>query len=1076
MNISRLMVMIVAIATTAASQTNVDNLVRSLDSLAHMKYEVWKVSPDLHSAAGVQGDPTKPGFDDSGWSVLKLGQSIFLDSCWIRKEITVPDNILGKPMKGKLKFLVSVDDYGYLWVNGESKGYFPWDGEFILTDDAKPGQKFVIAVKAINTGGPLRLLRADLKSEYASTSQDAIDDFGLSMRVGQKLLSFDTYQTNATRKTDPGIDKSKMDKSEKTRLNELLQSVARSVDVDALASGTMDRFMASIENARTQLKPIRDYARRFTLYFDSNAHIDATWLWREKETVQVVRNTFSSVLNMMNVRKDFTYTQSSAAYYDWMAQAYPEIYQDMLRQIKSGRWEVVGGMWVEPDCNLPSGESWMRHLLYSKRFFKNATGVDVRIGWNPDSFGYNWNMPQFYANAGIDAFVTQKIGWNDTNVFPYRVFWWEGPDGSRILTYFPFDYVNTVDNPYRLVDWLRQFEANTGFSKMMMLFGVGDHGGGPSLDMLERIDRLQKLDIYPTIEHGTMTQYLDWLKSQDLSQIPVWDDELYLEYHRGTSTTQAKMKESNRRSEDLLTNAEKFSALSTLYGGVYDRSDLETAWREVLFNQFHDILPGSGIRENYIDANEKYEDVRRIGDHEIKQSLERIARSINTSKARRGKPVIVFNSLSWERTDVVTVDLPETDDGDYAVFDLNGKEIASQTIEVERYRRQVLFVAHDVPSVGYRVFELRNQKPSQQRGDMSTSLTTMENEVFRVTVDTYSGWVTSIFDKRNGREVLAGNGNELQILEDKPAQWDAWNIGLTGVQYPSKLQSIEVVESGPVRSVLRLHRTYLKPGVKRDFPTEDFPTSFFNQDIILFAGVDRIDFKTDVDWWEDKTMLKVAFLVAVEDTAATYEIPYGSIRRSTQSRNSWEKAKWEVPAERWADVSESGYGVSLLNRSKYGYDINGNTMRLSLLRSPLWPDRTADRGKHTIEYSLYPHKNRWHEASTVRRGYEVNNRLVALVGERHSGKLPDRHSFVCLQPSNLVLTTVKKAEGSDGWIFQWYEAEGKESTATLTLPGTARKAFESNFLEEQGAAVPAKSGQLSLFTKKNGIVTVLVFF
>jgi alpha-mannosidase len=325
-----------------------------------------------------------------------------------------------------------------------------------------------------------------------------------------------------------------------------LQSLATQVDVQALADGKMDKFNASIASVRSQLKPISDYAKRFTLFFDANAHIDAAWLWREKETIEVCKNTFSSVLNMMSARPDFTYTQSAAAYYDWMERFYPEIFKGIRQRVQDGRWEVVGGMWVEPDCNLPSGESWARHLLYAKRYFKNKLGVDVKIGWNPDSFGYNWNMPQFYLNAGVDAFITQKIGWNETNVFPHRLFWWEGLDGSRILAYFPFDYVNTIDDPFQLVDWLRQHEANTGIAKMMILFGVGDHGGGPSLEMIDRIERLKTLDIYPQIEYGTAGQYLGWLKSQNLDKIPTWKDELYLEYHQGTYTTQAKMKEYNR--------------------------------------------------------------------------------------------------------------------------------------------------------------------------------------------------------------------------------------------------------------------------------------------------------------------------------------------------------------------------------------------------------------------------------------------------------------------------------------------------------------------------------------------------
>ncbi|HEY6191908.1 MAG TPA: glycoside hydrolase family 38 C-terminal domain-containing protein [Bacteroidota bacterium] len=1071
-----LVVSVPAVAAGTRAQTNVDKVVRALDSLGTISFNDWKVSPDLKSLRSMTGDPTKAGFDDSKWEVLKLDQLIYPDSCWIRKEIVLPDRILGRPVKGPLKFLVSVDDYGYLWVNGQSKGYFPWDGEFEITRDAKPGEKFLIAIKAINTGGPLRLIRARVETDEMKPFHQKLEDFSMSLQVGQKLVSFDTYQTNAHKREDHSIDKSTLDKGEKTKLNDLLQSLAGRVDLDALAAGTVDKFTASLEAARAQMQPIGTFAKQFTLYFDANAHIDAAWLWRDKETIEVCKNTFTSVLNMMDARPDFTYTQSAAAYYDWMERLSPDVFARMQQRVKDGRWEVVGGMWVEPDCNLPSGESWMHHLLYSTRYFAKKFGTKVKIGWNPDSFGYNWNMPEFYANAGVDAFITQKMGWSEQNIFPYHLFWWESPDGSRVLCYFPFDYVNEVNDPVRTVDQLRQFEANSGVRKMLILFGVGDHGGGPSNEMLDRIEHLKTLDIFPTIENGTASGYLDWLRKGDLSKLPVWNDELYLEYHQGTYTTQAKMKESNRREEALLTNAEKFSTIATMSGGSYNRNDLEEAWRNVLFNQFHDLLPGSGIRENYIDAAEKYKAAGAIGNVELNKSIHQISRQVNTSAVKKALPVIVFNALSWERNDIGTVQLPEGDNAEYALYDMAGKEIPSQALRTGKYSREILFKAEQIPSLGYKLYEMRKQKPAAAASALAVTRTSLENEFFRVTIDPDSGWVKSIVDKRNNKELLAGFGGEVQLLEDKPRAWDAWNIGLTGVKYPTKLRSIEVAESGPVRASIRIVRDYLKPGVRKDPPTPEYPSSFFSQEIMLYRGVDRIDFKTDADWWEEKTMIKVAFPVTVKDTAATYEIPYGTIRRSTQFRNSWDSAKVEVAAQRWADLSDGQYGISLLNKSKYGYDIKGSVMRLSLLRSPVWPDPTADRGKHTIEYSLYPHKGGWREAQTVQRGYEYNNPLIATIGEAHKGTLPGSNSFVTLSPSNLVLTEIKKAEDSEAWIVQWYDAGGEGGQAQLTLPRNPKKVVVSNFLEEDGTVIAPVKNTVSVPTKKNSIVTLKISF
>ena len=508
-------------------ESNVDVVAKKLNFLSTFSYDDWKKSPNLSGGTAIEGDPTAINFNDSKWKTLSINQSVTDDSCWLRKEIVLPDLILDQPVKGEIKLLLSVDDYGYLWINGESKGYFPWDGKFILTKDAKPGEKFLVVIKAINTGGPLRLLRAELDMGIVSPLKEEIQDLSLSLKTGQKLLSFDTYQTNARVKFDPGIDKSTLDKKEKIKLNKLLQQEVLKINTDALEKGDILKYRQSAEDVKKALEPVAKFAKKFTLFFDSNAHIDAAWLWRDLETKLICRNTFASVLHIMDVKPDFTYTQSAAQYYKWMQDLYPDVYKGIKERIKDGRWEVVGGMWIEPDCNLPSGVSWDRQLLYAKKYFEDSLGVDVKIGWNPDSFGYNWNMPMFYQNAGIDAFITQKIGWNDTNVFPYRVFWWESPDGSKILSYFPFDYVNTITQAYGLVDWLRQFEANTGFRKFMILFGVGDHGGGPTIDMINRIEHLKTVFIYPKIEYGTSADYINWLKSQDLSKLPVWDDELY---------------------------------------------------------------------------------------------------------------------------------------------------------------------------------------------------------------------------------------------------------------------------------------------------------------------------------------------------------------------------------------------------------------------------------------------------------------------------------------------------------------------------------------------------------------------
>jgi alpha-mannosidase len=1078
MRTKQLLATFALVAAPALAGAPIDEMSNRLRNVSLTAIEGWQASPDIaKSTLASEADrPAAVDYDDSKWQTLALNEKLQLDSCWLRKRIVVPRYLFGEPVSGALRLRLEIDDYGFVWVNGESRGRIDWSGEVELAKDAKPGDVFVVAIKAINTGGPLRLMHAEVRSDVAAALQQSVDDLLLSFKVGQKLLSFDTYQTSSRNRVDPKIDRSTIAPAERKRLSALLDELATKIDVAALERGDKAEFLTSITRVRAGLVPIRAFAQRFTLYFTANAHIDAAWLWRERETVQVCRNTFASVMNMFKARPDFTYTQSSAAYYDWMERLYPDLFAQIKQHAKAGRWEVIGGMWLEPDCNLPSGESWARHLLYGKSYFRDKLGVDVTIGWNPDSFGYNWNMPQLYQNAGIDAFITQKIGWNAINVFPHRVFWWQAPDGSRILAYFPFDYVNQVDNPYQLVDWLRQFEANTGFGKLLILFGVGDHGGGPSLEMIDRIERLRSLDVFPRIEYGTAASYLGWLRAQKLDDVPVWNDELYLEYHEGTFTTQAKVKESNRRTEVLLGNAELLSTLASRHGRPYQHQDLEVAWKHVLFNQFHDILPGSSIREVYVDTPEHYKVAEEIGRNEIERSLETIAKAVDTSRLSFRRVVLVFNPLSWQRRDLVRVALPAGGTASYAIFDDTGMELPSQTITTGRYTRELLFIAESVPPLGYACFELREQASKATATDLVAGEKSIENQHVRVAVDSTTGWLASIFDKGAGREVLAGPGNELQLLEDKPDAWDAWNIGLTGVSYPSTLRSIEVVERGPVRTVLRVTRDYLKPGTKKEYPTEDFPTSFFTQDIVLYAGIDRIDLTTKVDWWEDKTMLKVAFPVSVSAPTATYEIPFGTIARSTVKGTSIADAKVEVPAQRWADLGDGSYGVSLLTRSKYGFDIKGSTMRLSLLRSPKWPDPTADRGAHSIEYALFPHTGSWAQAGTVQRGLELSNPLLVVQTEAFRGgsvpPLPPRYSFVALEPDNLVVSSLKRSEDGEAWLVRFYDATGAGGAATLTLPAPVVKAVLSDFLERDGTAIPATGKTLQVPVGQNKVVTV----
>ncbi len=1053
----------------ASNKTIVDKLIFELDALSTYYLGNWKINSDP-SKDNIIKYPYDVNFDDSNWKKINIKEKINENYCWIRKTITLPRKVLNNSVKGKVVFSINLLDAGCIWINQKCRGYFYKSCNFVLTDNAKPGEKFIVAIEAFNNSDKIWFKHAELIFEDLKIDKQKIKDLVLSLKTGQKLLSFDTHQTGFNLDYNPPIDKSEFSTEEKIKLNKLLKKLTAEINVIALKRGDLNKFWESIEKIRPKIKPISEYAKKFTLYFTSNAHIDAAWLWRYKETIKVCHNTFSSVFNIMSLNKNFTYTQSSAQYYEWMEKLYPEVFRKIREKIKEGRWEIIGGQWIETDCNLPDGVSWYRQSLYAQDYFKKKFGRITKIGWNPDSFGYNLNMPMFFRNSGIDTFITQKISWNDTNLFPYRIFWWMSPDNSKVLTYLPFNYDCDVSKPFQLIDQLRQFESNTGLRELMILFGVGDHGGGPTLEMLNNIEQLKNLDIFPNIEYGTASEYLNRLKKQNLSKLPTWKNELYLEFHRGTYTSISDIKYFNRKSEILLTQAEKYNCLSGLFEKKNYDKDFNKAWKKVIFNQFHDILPGSSIQAVYSDAKKDYAGILKTGLKILNNSIQIINKNINTSIVKTGIPITVYNPLSWKRTDVVILKLSDKGKKNYSVYDLNGKEIVSQTVMKNRFAKEILFIAENVPPLGYKTYILKKEKSKFAGTSLKIKVNEIQNQFFIIELDDSSGWIKQIVDRRNGKNILTDEGNKLELLEDEGG---AWNIKYTGILYPLHLVKAKIIERGPVRAVLRLSREYPKNG---------YPSSFIKNDIILYHGINRIDFKLYANINIPNTMLKVAFPVAVRNRNAVYEIPYGTILRSTRRISNWEKARFEVPAEKWADLSDKKYGVSLLNNSKYGYDIKENIMRLSLLRiqnyPANYPEKSAaisDTGEHVIDYSLYPHIGNWKHANSFRAAYNFNQPLIATLNTVHNGSLKEEKSFINLEGNNLVLTSIKKALNSDEWVIQWFETMGKKTDAILTLPRVPKKVFKSNFMEENLEPLKFTGKKIKVITNKFSVITIKIY-
>ncbi len=1084
MRIARYFLLLGALAVHVAAQSQqatpvnpaIDAVISQLRALTHLTADEWR----YHAGDLPHGEDV--GLDDSAWTVVKNKSQAPEDAVWYRRWIVVPPNLNGYDLTGtKLWFQFSAYGNGptpeIVYFNGRRVAMGEDLEPIILFDPVKPGDKVLIAVKLLQTVDKKHFDDAVIHVDFAASRPSPLD----------LLHEIETASALA-----PSLG------TKSQRVAEVVEGAAKAVDLGALREAKQSAFDASLEKAHTLLLEVKPDLQGTSVRLTGNAHIDAAWLWPWTETVDVVRHTFGTALQLMHEYPQYTYTQSAAAYNQWMEEKYPSLDRQIIDRVKEGRWEMVGGMWVEPDLNMPDGESLVRQLLIGKRYFKDKFGVDVRIGWNPDSFGYNWQLPQIYKKSGIDYFVTQKMAWNDTNKLPLKLFWWQSPDGSRVLTYFPHDYVNDID-PTRIArDVAIARQLNPGAPVMMHLYGIGDHGGGPTRSMLDSGLHWTSPDrVAPRMNFGTAQSFFSEIETKLDTQhaptwnykvmangdtrlpvppagklsLPVWNDELYFEYHRGVMTTQANHKRNMRQSEEQLLNAEKYSSLAWLFGTPYPHTRLNEAWQKALFNEFHDLAAGSGIGVLYKDSQRDYDVIRWTTEEATTNALHTISSQVNTGNVSGGVPVMVVNPLAWSRTDLATFDvqMPTAPKAGLSVLDFRGKPLPFQELSKESSTRtyRLLVELKDIPSLGYGVVHVVPGGKSAAT-DLRASGLTLENSLLRVTVDAKTGCIKSLHHKATNFESIAagGCGNQLQAFQDTPKDYDAWNIDADfekQVTTLDKADSVELIEKGPVRATIRIARSW--------------QNSKFVQDVSLYADLDRVDVTSNIDWHETHVLLKAAFPLAASGPQATYEIPYGSIERPTTRNNSWEAAKFEVPALRWADLGDGNHGFSLFNESKYGYDAKGNVLRLSLLRSPTWPDPEADRGHHQFTYSLYPHSGDWKQALTVRRGYEFNYPLRAFLVEAHEGSLLPQHSFVSIVGDNVVLTALKKAEDSDALVLRLYEWAGKTGDVKISLPDGASSSSLTNLMEEsEDAKLSVTNHQVTIPVHPYEIVSVRVEF
>ncbi|MGB4419145.1 MAG: alpha-mannosidase [Bacillota bacterium] len=1013
----------------------------------------------------------KPEFDDSAWSDFKIGSEWGGRdrTAWFRTTVDVPEHWVGK--KIALYLIVGAGREGglggseaLLYVNGKAvQGLDAHHREACLLPEHIESGRLSIAIKAFSglqdekrVFRTARLVRIHEDAEdfffRASTVLMAIETLPESDYDRQNLVRFLNEAINTLDFRKPGSE-------------QFYSSVARAND---LLKARLLAYKPASEN-----KPI--------ITAVGHSHIDVAWLWQLKHTREKCSRTFSTVNHLMKQYPEYVFLQSTPQLYEYIEEDYPEIFAEIKKNIEAGRWEVTGGMWVEADCNVPSGESLVRQFLFGTRYMKERFGVECTVLWLPDVFGYSWALPQIIKKSGLKYFMTTKISWSQYNRSEYDTFMWRGLDGTEVLTHFItttegetprfFTYNGKLTPASAKYIWehYRQKDIN---SELLLAYGWGDGGGGPTKEMIETGLRMQELPRVPEVHFGKAEDYFDRLAAtvQGNPKLPVVDGELYLEYHRGTYTSQARTKRNNRKSEILLHNAELFNSLAfrCLDGYEYPQKEINESWKIVLRNQFHDILPGSSIHEVYIDSEKEFAQVFESGTAQLQRSLQALADSVSL----KGRRIVVFNPLSWSRGGAVRV--PWADEfSKMAVVDESGSRLITRVVDGKCGK----FLEIDVPSVpglGYRTFPLVAASdaveplasPEHESDRVTVGDRCVENRFFRIEFNRF-GQIVSIYDKELNREVIPPGqaANVFQAFEDRPMQFDAWDIDLYYQEKETVVKDLvgwEVEECSPEQAVILFKWKFLD--------------STIEQRMVVRRDSRRIDFRTKVDWREHSILLKVAFPVDVRATKATYEIQFGNVERPTHWNTSWDYAKFETVGHKWADLSERDYGVSLLNDCKYGYDIKNNVMRLTLIKSGIEPDPMADQGEHLFTYSIYPHAGDWFEGETAKQGYELNYELLAALADGPGGGLPTQGAFATVNAASTVLETVKKSEDDDSTVLRFYEYGNCRDDVVVEFPRRVKEAVECNLMEKPVEKAELSGDRLTFQIKPYEIKTFKVKF
>jgi len=962
---------------------------------------------------------------------------------WFKTEYTVPQEFDGKPLWLYVRTQIDEWDDGknpqfLLFVNGEIvQGIDMNHREVFLLDKASAGEKYTI----------------DLQS-YTGTLHSEFSLIVEAREIDSKIEEL-YYDLRIPLNAFPKLNK------EGKAYKDLERVLNSAINLLDLRTPYSDDFYNSVNEAH-------DYLQK-ALYTDlagndeiiatciGHTHIDVAWWWTVEQTREKTARSFATVLKLMEEYPNYKFMSSQPQLYDFLKERYPELYSCVKKRIEEKRWEPEGGMWVESDTNVTSGESLIRQFLYGKQYFKDEFGLDNRILWLPDVFGYTAALPQIMAKCGIDYFMTTKLAWNQFNKIPNDTFLWRGIDGTEVLTHFIttlgvgqdeenfFTTYNGMLHPDAIIGGWNRYQNKDINNDILISYGYGDGGGGPTREMLETSKRMETGMIgIPKVRQEFSRKYFDELSERvsDNPRLQTWEGELYFEYHRGTLTSMARNKRSNRKAEFQMMDLELLSVLAKKQLPV---ADYEYAWKTILMNQFHDILPGTSIHEVYEVTKSEYEKIEANISGHISNLLDELAGADD-------KYVTVFNTTGFERSDVVVLG------------DCDAKALKSSTgaiYPVQQTAEGAVVYLENLPPKGWSSFEIAEAETetSQSTGNpfALNGNHQLETPFYTVKFDKY-GMISGIYDKEFSREVLqeGKQANLLRMYEDKPIYYDNWDIDIFYTEKSwdaTQISQMEWTEIGPIRATLALKR--------------EISNSTICQNIRFYADNRRIDFETTVDWKESQHLLKVHFPVNVHTDEATFDIQFGNLTRKTHTNTSWDVARFESCGQKWVDLSEGHYGVSLLNDCKYGHSVKDSDIGLTLIKSGIEPNPVTDQEIHEFTYSLYPHNGGWRDGGTVEQSYFINQPVLIRNGCAESKTF----SLADTNMKNVVIETIKPAEDGDGTIVRLYECDKSLTQATLTWNSRFSSAEECNLLEEKTGDVEVNNNEISFTIKPFEIKT-----